>query len=478
MLATPALGEPSQALRQQVEAILASAPAGTRFGLLVEDDNGNEVIAVNADERFIPASNTKLFTTAAALEVMGRDPAAANAQGTTTLMLAPGKRGMPDVVLTGGGAALSTAPDCVQRCLNGSLTTIADKAHRVGNVVADDTAFADQRWSPGASWNNIGTDSGTAVSAVIVDDNVLPLVVVPGMPGQPAVVTVSPYFALRNETLTVSKGETRLALERPVNGRELRIYGTILRDAPAWHETLGIDDPAEYAGWLVRQGLVARGVQVTGKVVVRHRPPRPPDPRNSSPFPPPASFAISFIPAPLGEEVAAINKPSQNLHAEALLRRLGKTAGQDISQQIPAPEGSLEAGLTVLRGVLAKAGIVRTGYDFSDGSGMSTYNRVSPRAAVELLRWGKAQDWGATWRASFPIAGVDGTLHRRFIGTPLQGKLGAKTGTLNASNALSGYLQAASGRELVFSFFANDVPDGANAVPIMDAVLLAIAAAN
>ena len=73
---------------------------------------------------------------------------------------------------------------------------------------------------------------------------------------------------------------------------------------------------------------------------------------------------------------------------------------------------------------------------------------------------------------------IDGTLRRRFAGTPLQGKVWAKTGTLNATNALSGYLQAASGRELTFSVFANDVPDGANAVPVLDALLGAIAAAN
>jgi D-alanyl-D-alanine carboxypeptidase/D-alanyl-D-alanine-endopeptidase (penicillin-binding protein 4) len=97
---------------------------------------------------------------------------------------------------------------------------------------------------------------------------------------------------------------------------------------------------------------------------------------------------------------------------------------------------------------------------------------------VALLRWASAQVWGQAWRASFPVAGVDGTLARRFRGTPLERRLFAKTGTLNGTNALSGYLIAQSGRLLTFSFFANDVPAGGGATAKMDEVLNLIAAAN
>jgi D-alanyl-D-alanine carboxypeptidase/D-alanyl-D-alanine-endopeptidase (penicillin-binding protein 4) len=109
---------------------------------------------------------------------------------------------------------------------------------------------------------------------------------------------------------------------------------------------------------------------------------------------------------------------------------------------------------------------------------MSTYNRVSPRGVVTLLRWASAQPWGAAWRATFPIGGVDGTLARRFRGTALEGHVFAKTGTLNATNAISGYLIARSGRTLIFSFYANDVPDGVSATPAMDAALVLIAERN
>ena len=79
---------------------------------------------------------------------------------------------------------------------------------------------------------------------------------------------------------------------------------------------------------------------------------------------------------------------------------------------------------------------------------------------------------------TLPVGGVDGTLARRFGGTILDRKLFAKTGTLNATNALSGYMIAASGRTLTFSVYANDVPDGTSATKAMDAALVLIAAAN
>jgi D-alanyl-D-alanine carboxypeptidase/D-alanyl-D-alanine-endopeptidase (penicillin-binding protein 4) len=109
---------------------------------------------------------------------------------------------------------------------------------------------------------------------------------------------------------------------------------------------------------------------------------------------------------------------------------------------------------------------------------MSSYNRVAPRGVVIFLRWIAAQPWGQTWRATLPVAGVDGTLAKRFRDTPLQGRLFAKTGTLNGTNALSGYMTAASGRTLIFSTYANDHPEGVRATKVMDEALAIIASEN
>jgi D-alanyl-D-alanine carboxypeptidase/D-alanyl-D-alanine-endopeptidase (penicillin-binding protein 4) len=163
-----------------------------------------------------------------------------------------------------------------------------------------------------------------------------------------------------------------------------------------------------------------------------------------------------------------INKISQNLHAELTLRRVSLLKGS----------GSIADGMTEVEAMLAKAGVARTAWDLSDGSGMSSYNRVSPRGVVQMLRWISGQSWGAQWRETLPIGGVDGTLRNRFKGTPLEGKVFAKTGTLNATNALAGYMIAASGKTLVFAFYANDMPASGSATKFMDAALIVIAAAN
>ena len=485
-LASPALADAPpapvasvQTLQQQVEATLATAPQGTRFGLLVVDETGKVVVSINPDQRFIPGSNTKMFTTAAAYALLPGIDQPDVAAGTQ-VRLERAKGGV-DVILVGrGDARMSSAPDCKVNCLAQLADAVAARTKRVHDVIGDDTMWPDQRWVPGMSWNNIGTDSGTAVSALNLDDNELRLTVTPVAQGEAPQVVSSPYFKFRNEATTVAPGSKQtLTLERAVNGFGLRLYGEIPADSKPWTERIGIDDPAHYAAWTFRQMLEARGVRVTGQVRVKHRLPSEVDwPCGAKPafemrcsVVPTGGHAYSTLadltPPPLAEDVVTINKASQNLHAQVLFRRLGNPS-----------RGSEQWAADALHKLFEKAGIPRAGFDFSDGSGMSTYNRVSPRAAISLLRWIDTQPWGPAWYNSLPIAGKDGTLRRRFIGTPLEGNLAAKTGTLNATNALSGTFTTASGRRFTFAFFANDVPNGASALPVMEAALLQIAAAN
>jgi D-alanyl-D-alanine carboxypeptidase/D-alanyl-D-alanine-endopeptidase (penicillin-binding protein 4) len=324
------------------------------------------------------------------------------------------------------------------------------------------------------SWNNIPTRSGTATSALSLDDNELPMRVFPAAPGQPPRLELMSYYEVDNRAVTVaSGGTTALAFDRLPGERLLRLTGTIAAGAEPELLRLGIDDPAHYAAWRFRSLLEARGVRVTGDVAARHRPLRPADDpgvRNGAPpaRPPKAEALARLTPPPLAEDIAAINKASQNLHAELLLRRIGRQEGT----------GSIADGLAAVRAMLERAGVPRSSFDFSDGSGMSTYNRVAPRGMIVFLRWVSAQPWGAAWRSSLPVGGVDGTLARRFKGTALESRIFAKTGTLNATSALSGYMTARSGRTLLFSAYANDIPEGVRATDAMDAALLLIAEAN
>ncbi len=429
----------------------AEVPEGARFGLYVTTLDGREVASVRADERFVPASNTKVFTTIAAFETLDVD--APDVAGGAAVRL-EGR----DVVLVGhGDARLSSANDCVTDCLATLADAVAARTRVVRDVIGDDSAFADERWSQGMSWNNMSSRSGTAVSALTLDDNEIVVTVAPGS------VAGDGYYAIDDR---VSAGPvTRLAIERAPNARVLRASGTIAAGAAPVRLRGSVDDPAHRAAWRLAGMLRARGVRVTGVLGVRHRPVSVGDVAGAVVAPVPGEAVLArVVPGALAEDIAVTNKVSQNLHAELLLRRLGR--------------GSVASGLAVVEGVAARAGVKRAAWDLADGSGMSTYNRVSPRGMVTLLRWAAGRPWGARFRATLPVGGVDGTLRSRFRGTALEGRVFAKTGTLNAANALAGYLTAKSGATLVFAAYAGDMPGDVSATAAIDAALVKVAEAN
>jgi D-alanyl-D-alanine carboxypeptidase/D-alanyl-D-alanine-endopeptidase (penicillin-binding protein 4) len=172
----------------------------------------------------------------------------------------------------------------------------------------------------------------------------------------------------------------------------------------------------------------------------------------------------------VAEDIKLTNKISQNLHAELLLRLLGKELGTD---------GSFAEGTRVVRQFMLSAGVDDNDFFFYDGSGMSMDDRVAPRALTRLLTYAARQPWGKAWRDTFPIAGVDGTLSNRFRNSPLRDRLWAKTGTLNEASALSGYLTTASGKTLAFSIMVNGHRPGSEAEPhAIERIAEAIAAAE
>ncbi len=471
--APSAAADQTSDLQRRVEARLAEAGPGTRFGLVVAAQDGREIVAVAPEQRFIPASNTKMFTTAAAYAALAEvdEP---DSEGGAAVRLEAGRGAVPDVVLEGrGDARLSSRADCVHNCLAALADAVAARTRIVDDVIGDDSLFPDQRWSPGMSWNNIPTRSGTATSALSLDDNEIHMRVFPTAPGRPPRLDLPPYYEVDNRAVTVAAGPAALEFDRLPGTRLVRLTGTIAAGAEPELLRLGIDDPAHYSAWRFKALLAERGVKVIGDIAVRHRPLRPADDpavrAGAPPARPPRSEPLaSLTPPPLAADITLTNKVSQNLHAELLLRRVGRREGT----------GSIADGLASVRAMLDRAGVPRAGYDFSDGSGMSTYNRVAPRAMIAFLRWAAGQPWGAAWRDSLPVGGIDGTLARRFKGTVLENRLFAKTGTLNASSALSGYLIARSGRTLLFSAYANDIPEGGRATEAMDAALLLIAEAN
>ena len=454
---------------------------GVRWGLVVTDMDGNELIALKPDDRFTPASNVKIITTMAAYENLDALIATQAWSGTQVLIEHDLANEHPSLILQGGGdAMLQDHAECEQSC----LADLADQVAALGfaefsGVIGDDTVFPFERWGPGWSLEDIQFSYGTAVSALSVNDNLVGIDIAPASNrGALAEITWQAgdaYLTVQNELVTVAADvPTDFGIERQPGTKTVRIYGTLAEDAAPIQFNLAVDSPAEYAALRFKRLLEARGMKV-GTIGTRHRPldlaDLPPDPELEIARPVMAADTASpsaGLPAtPITETLHRISKESQNLHAEILLRRLGHIHGT----------GSRAHGVRLLETFLSDAGLPEQAYALHGGSGMSTYNRVTPRGMVQLLTFASQQDWFEDWLADQPIGGVDGTLERRFIGTPLEGKVFAKTGTLRGVNALSGVMIAHSGQQLLFSIFANDRPaTSRSAIAEMDAALVEIAA--
>lgn len=451
---------------------------GTRWGLMAMTEEGEVVAEIRADDRFSPASNTKIFTTTTAFARLSGLDEADPADGTSVRLVGAGNT-TPDVILVGAGdPMLSDGPDCVETCLAELADAVAARTRRVDNVIGDDSLYPDERWGPGWSWDDLQTAFGTATSALTVNDNVVWLEAAPGdAVGAPVRATWragDDLLTLENGAVT-AEGEGDLRPERRPGSDQVRLYGRLAVGSAPIMLRIGIDDPAEVAALRFRRLLEQRGVVVAGEVRARHRPlDLSDDPaRRTGPVEATAGEegveVARLTRRPLALSLRRIGKASQNLHAELMLRRLGLIEGT----------GSRADGLAMVEATMAEAGVPRGAYDLQDGSGMSVYNRVSPRATATVLRWTTTQPWGEAWRATLPVGGRDGTLARRFVGTPLEGRIFAKTGSLNGVNALAGFLTAASGRTLVFAVYANDRPStGGSAIVAMDRMLLALAAEN
>jgi D-alanyl-D-alanine carboxypeptidase/D-alanyl-D-alanine-endopeptidase (penicillin-binding protein 4) len=176
----------------------------------------------------------------------------------------------------------------------------------------------------------------------------------------------------------------------------------------------------------------------------------------------------TIISVPVAQDIAVIDKVSQNLHAELLLRLLGKIYGKD---------GSFAQGTRVVRQFMVGAGVDDNDFFFYDGSGMSQDDRITPRALTQLLTYAARQPWGLAWRWSLPVAGVDGTLVGRFKNSRLKGRVWAKTGTHNEVSALTGYVDSASGKTVAFSILVNGHRPGSDAeTQAIDRIVEAIGA--
>jgi serine-type D-Ala-D-Ala carboxypeptidase/endopeptidase (penicillin-binding protein 4) len=503
-LSPPARPRHKVPLPQAVGRILADpAVSQAHWGISVVGLNGTSIYKLNDGQYFNPASNAKLLTTAAAYALL---PSGLTFTTLVSSDVPVGSAGdvRGDITIFGVGdpnISARTMPYSVKTERTGpplaALEDIADQivrhgVHSVsGDIVGDDTWFVYERYGSGWSWDDLQWGYGAPVSALSVNDNEVYLSATPAaQAGQNAVISwtpATPYYAVENSLITSTAGDpTKPGVERSPGSLTVRIFGGTPVGQQGLHTAMSIEDPAEYAARSLRAMLLARGVQVSGKARAQHRPSVDTGDFLSAQQAPVTLHPItiqtvqsagagpnvlaSHISPPLGDDLVVTNKVSQNLHAEITLRTLGKFESSD---------GSLLEGTRVVRQFLISAGVAPNDFVLFDGCGLSVQDLVTPRTFTTLLAYAARQPWGAAYRASLPVGGVDGSLSGRFKQPLLDGKVFAKTGTLGEARALSGYLVAASGQTVAFSIMCTDHSPSAPADrTAMDKIVAAIAESN
>jgi serine-type D-Ala-D-Ala carboxypeptidase/endopeptidase (penicillin-binding protein 4) len=478
--------------RESVDAILADPMAQKSFlgGLIVDADTREPIYDLNADKFFTPASNTKLFTTTLALATLGTDYKFRTTIETSGQLDSAGRlRG--DLILVGRGDpnfSNRKMPFDAKNPIDGPPDKpLADLADAIvakgvkeidGDVVADDSYFPYAPYPEGWAIGDEPFYYGAPVSAICLDDNSLDLKVTPGdHVGASAWITVEPWPGYDVYAYNVTTGATDSPVEFDVveepGPKPFLLRGSIPLGHATVDEPLAMPNPAEYTANVLKELLEARGVRITGEARAQHAPPPaegmaldPPSPASSTSGAANPTVLAERDSQPLIEIVRVINKVSQNLHSELLLRAVGKEK---------AGVGSLSAGLDIEKTFLSSASVPDGDVNVDDGSGLSRGNLVTPRAVVALLEFVRRQPWGDGFFSTLPVAGVDGTLDNRMKGTPAEGRVEGKTGSIEHTQAISGFATTLQGEHLLFSIFDNhNGGKGSDATNILDAIVVAM----
>lgn len=442
-----------------VAAILAGNPVNKgEWGILVEDASTGEVLyEQNADKYFIPASNMKLFTTALALARLGPDYRFRTTLETSGALSDGKVKG--DLILVGrGDPNLSNRkfPYVLKEEFDGppekAVAELADDLvakgvkEITGDVVGDDSYFPRERYPEGWEIDDMVWEYGAAISAIVVDDNTVTLMLTPGEklgdPVQALVMPATPEFRVNNQVVTAAPGvKADLTLTRDPGGSAVTVIGTLPARSNPRKLVLAIQEPALHAAAMLRRLLQERGVRIDGTVRALHFPPGPPGDEKRT-------VLAEHLSIPLGESVQLVNKISQNLHAEMLLRTAAREA-----EIWTKPEDLYKFP----QDFYASAGIAPDDVVQYDASGLSRHDLVTPRAVAALLLYAEKQPWFSVYFSSLPVAGVDGTLESNLKNTPAAGRMHAKTGSVEHVRTRSGYVDLPDGRRLIFSFMSNNL---------------------
>ncbi len=420
----------------------------TDWGIEVADANSKVLLAVNPDKPFRPASVLKVLTTATALDKLGPDfrfrtPVKTN--GT----LQPDGTLEGNVILVGRGDPNLVDPsgEILQQS---ALQELAEKLKELGvrritgDVIGDDSYFDVNPHGEGWTARDLKSIYGAPINALSVDNNVFWIHASPTRVNHLVNVSVEPhtsYFRIRNLGVTGTARARKTMYARLIPGTKTLVVSGVLPLRRGYSQHIILEKPAEAAAAVFKEELERQGVDVQGGVqVIQAGEVSPAESRDW------VTLAEHESP-PLIRGVEIINKYSQNLHAEMLLRTLGAEF---------RGTGTDEAGLEVVKDFIVSAGIDTSGISLKDGCGLSRDNLLTPRFQTSLLLALSNRAYFDMFLNTLAVSGTDGTLRGRLAAQPVRGSIHAKTGTLNGVSTLSGYMTTRSGRVLAFSIFANN----------------------
>jgi D-alanyl-D-alanine carboxypeptidase/D-alanyl-D-alanine-endopeptidase (penicillin-binding protein 4) len=436
-----------RALQSDLSGLFA-APALSRalVGVRVESlDRGDVLFRRNDEQLVLPASNQKILTVAAAAEVLGWDY-----RFLTTLQPTGPVR---DGVLDGDLVVVGSGDPTLSRRYEGADVVFARWADQLraagirtvaGRLVGDAHAYSGEAWGPGWMWDDLQNPYAAPAGALLVNDSVVPVVVAPGSAeGQPASVQVAPSAGLSLEVSVVTSGPDAppvLRFERVPGTPTLRVIGSIGAGTPPAEVAVAVLNPTRYFLATLRDALNSHGILVSGGIVDAEAAGAPPGPLQMA--------LVEHYSPPLRDIAATTMRTSHNLHAESLFRAVARSE---------ALIANTAAARSVVSGVLERWGVPADAVVIADGSGLSHYNRQTAAALMTVLRrMAGDRRHRDDWLASFPAGGSDGSLASRFRGSVAQGRVRAKSGSLRATRALSGYVRTRDGELLAFVMVVNN----------------------
>jgi D-alanyl-D-alanine carboxypeptidase/D-alanyl-D-alanine-endopeptidase (penicillin-binding protein 4) len=467
---------------RQLDSVLDAPPFNrTIWGVALMDPSGRLLYGRNAERLFMPASNTKLVVTAVASALLPPDWTVK----TSVYAAGPVRDGVVtgDLVLYGRGDptfgrrcyATDTTlagvcdPDPFTR-LRQLAQTLRGRGIRTiaGDLVGDGSWFESELVHP--AWENYDLNWWYAapVSGLGFNDNSVDITWRPGPAvDAPAILTLDPDLGdvtLENRTRTVPPGG-----ESDIGDRMYRVpgtlnlwaEGTVAQNARGGTESFALPDPNLYAARAFRWMLAEAGISVLGTTRSTTDSLRYAAARTGEPLAETES-------RPFKDWIFPILNTSQNWYAEMVLKQLGRQFGA---------AGSWREGLAVERRFLVDSmGIDSTLFALSDGSGLSASNLVSPLAFTRILQFIRRHPHYPTFAAGLPQSGNTGSLRNRFVGTPLEGRVQAKTGSISRVNTLSGYFTLPNERTYAFSVQLNHTPQaGRRSIAQIDSVVVTMA---